>query len=137
MPVRIMWACYPHQPTLPLKFKNIHPISPAAAQQQQQRYNTNTGEPHNAHVRANACVPPFQLATPRNFKSSTSRRGILYIYTLIFLFLFLTNRNANEPSCFFASCYLFIYFLLFSLFFPVFFFPRREKRKNHGGKVLR
>ena len=76
--VRIMCACHPQhmstrnkfQLALPLNFKNIRAVRTAAAQQQQQRYNTN--ESRSPHLHRNACVPPFQH--PRDLESTTSRR---------------------------------------------------------------
>ena len=74
-----MRACHPEhdkgqfQPTLPLNFKSIRAV--------QQRYSTS--EPRKAHIHRNACVPPFQLATPPGFQVNHIPKGNLvcmYIY---------------------------------------------------------
>ena len=50
-----------------------HPTLPV--QQQQQRYNTS--ESRKAHINRNACVVPFQLATPPGFQVSRIPKGNL------------------------------------------------------------
>ena len=53
-----------------------HPTLPV--QQQQQRYNTS--ESRKAHINRNACVVPFQLATPPGFQVSRIPKETLYVY---------------------------------------------------------
>ena len=54
-----------------------HPQCTAAAQQQQQRFNTS--EPRNAHIHRNACVHPLQLATTPGFQVNHIPKGILVL----------------------------------------------------------
>ena len=85
--MRIVWEGHPEHNEG--QFQHIHrssefrkhPRSTAAAQQRllQQRYNT--GEPRNAHLyKGTPAFPLFNLRHPPHVKSTTSRRGTLYIY---------------------------------------------------------
>ena len=76
--VRIMWQCHSvhnerqFQPTLPLNFKSIRAV-------QRQRYNSGTTPVNLAKLiyTGTPVFPHVKLRHPRDFKSTTSRRGTL------------------------------------------------------------
>ena len=82
------------QPTLPLIFKSIR-----AAHQWHNSNSSGTTQVNqrtaHIHKSRNACVPPFQR-TPRDFKSSTSRRGTLYIHQVHVFFSVCTDPGKRK-----------------------------------------